>query len=328
MIPRLLIQLEQKHLDGLGAQSHRIFSTLAIGLFLQAHCEVKPLQQRAQGILTPEYSLEELAAWNNLVFERIKLIQARPIYSKKRREFVCKPKRLIISLIAFRILTLFSPIRIRLIIDEPHSVTNRFPFILDFFVRKMKSVQTSSRNNVFKIVVHIRQGEVLLPQFSNRKTELSEYENTLSKVLEVFSKNSISEYEVILVSSPNTFKLGNSSLADISQQKYSLSDVESRIQDGNIDFTYIAPKISQTETPNLFFASRPENFNSFEDLEILRSADVLIMSKSSFSYVGALLNPRGLIICPDFWHPRLRSWISPEDANFENRIKEILTFAE
>ena len=48
-----------------------------------------------------------------------------------------------------------------------------------------------------------------------------------------------------------------------------------------------------------------------ESLAILQTARVLVMSRSSFSFVAALLNKNGKIIYPPgFWHPRLRHWLS------------------
>lgn len=43
----------------------------------------------------------------------------------------------------------------------------------------------------------------------------------------------------------------------------------------------------------------------------MSSCNVLILSRSSLSYVGALFNHRASLIyfAPDFWHPRMKSWI-------------------
>lgn len=46
-----------------------------------------------------------------------------------------------------------------------------------------------------------------------------------------------------------------------------------------------------------------------ESLAILQNARLLVMSKSSFSYVAALLNEGGQIYFPaDFWHPKQKGW--------------------
>lgn len=41
----------------------------------------------------------------------------------------------------------------------------------------------------------------------------------------------------------------------------------------------------------------------------MAQADILIMSRSSFSFVGALLNRKGrIVVPPDFWHKNLSTW--------------------
>jgi hypothetical protein len=43
--------------------------------------------------------------------------------------------------------------------------------------------------------------------------------------------------------------------------------------------------------------------------ESMASADWLVISKSSFSLIGALLNKSGYVIAPKSWHPTLSHWI-------------------
>jgi hypothetical protein len=41
------------------------------------------------------------------------------------------------------------------------------------------------------------------------------------------------------------------------------------------------------------------------------------MSRSSFSYVAAILNPHAAVICHPFWHSALPEWILSEgDGSF------------
>ena len=50
-----------------------------------------------------------------------------------------------------------------------------------------------------------------------------------------------------------------------------------------------------------------------DDLMHMAQADVLIMSRSSFSFVGALLNRNGKIVAPpNFWHKSLSSWVTED----------------
>jgi len=49
-------------------------------------------------------------------------------------------------------------------------------------------------------------------------------------------------------------------------------------------------------------------------ISIMRVADHLVMSRSSMSYVGALLNTTGTIYYPpDFWHKPLKKWVKVTD---------------
>lgn len=61
--------------------------------------------------------------------------------------------------------------------------------------------------------------------------------------------------------------------------------------------------------PNL---SVHANEDSLDALTRLSTADVLIMSKSSFSYVAAVLNVGGLSIFTPFWHPPMSQWLRAE----------------
>ena len=50
--------------------------------------------------------------------------------------------------------------------------------------------------------------------------------------------------------------------------------------------------------------------NPLDAIRIMAAADFFVMSKSSLSYVGALLNKVGQIYWPkSFWHRPLNSWI-------------------
>lgn len=54
-------------------------------------------------------------------------------------------------------------------------------------------------------------------------------------------------------------------------------------------------------------------------LEGLATADVLVMSRSSFSYVGAILNRTGVVMYHPFWHSRMSSWIETDsDGRFDS----------
>ena len=50
------------------------------------------------------------------------------------------------------------------------------------------------------------------------------------------------------------------------------------------------------------------NIDPISAWEVMSGADFLLIGKSSFSFVGALLNGKGVVISPAFWSKGPRSW--------------------
>jgi hypothetical protein len=53
----------------------------------------------------------------------------------------------------------------------------------------------------------------------------------------------------------------------------------------------------------------------------MSDADFLLIGKSSFSFVGALLNSKGLVISPNFWHKGPESWLTLEHGGEISKYK-------
>jgi hypothetical protein len=60
------------------------------------------------------------------------------------------------------------------------------------------------------------------------------------------------------------------------------------------------------------------NVEAREALDDFATADVLILSRSALGYLGALLNPHGLVIYAPWWHPALPDWlVADEHGNLD-----------
>jgi hypothetical protein len=60
------------------------------------------------------------------------------------------------------------------------------------------------------------------------------------------------------------------------------------------------------------------NGRAIDCMEGLATADVFVMSRSSFSYVAAILNRSGAVVYHPFWHSGMSSWIAVEpDGAFD-----------
>jgi hypothetical protein len=61
------------------------------------------------------------------------------------------------------------------------------------------------------------------------------------------------------------------------------------------------------------------NGPAIDCLEGFATADILVMSRSSFSYVGAILNRTGVVMYHPFWHSKMSSWIEVDpDGGFDS----------
>jgi len=69
--------------------------------------------------------------------------------------------------------------------------------------------------------------------------------------------------------------------------------------------------------PNL---ARYINNSAFDCLRAFATADIFVMSRSSFSYVGAILNRTGVVLYPSFWHAAPSWWVHVgNDGHFDTR---------
>lgn len=51
------------------------------------------------------------------------------------------------------------------------------------------------------------------------------------------------------------------------------------------------------------------NLDAIESLQRMATADILVMSRSSFSFLAAILNPRAVVFYSKFWHAAPRDWL-------------------
>jgi len=55
-------------------------------------------------------------------------------------------------------------------------------------------------------------------------------------------------------------------------------------------------------------------------LRRMATADALVMSRSSYSYVAAILNANGIVVYHPFWHSPLKEWLV-SDADGAQPVK-------
>ena len=125
---------------------------------------------------------------------------------------------------------------------------------------------------------------------------------------------------------------------DISLERAHISNHVKNSYLANVYFVDLVRKIKKIRPDSVFniYSERQssENFKEFEDLgcrlwldtdvvEVWKSlinSDVLVMSKSMFSYVPALYC-KGIVLYKPMWHAPIKEWMNVDSENFASELK-------
>ena len=172
-------------------------------------------------------------------------------------------------------------LNILLIMDNAYSIFDKEPNSYDIIMpllREIKqTIEIPEYNNVDKnIAIHIRRGDVSQYSNNSRYVDLSYYQNIINKLA-------------------NKYKNGNF---------FIFTEISNNNKDEFDNF------IKNNNNNNI-------NMKLMADLDILLTleylikSDVLVMSKSSFSYIAGLYN-NNEVYYMNFWHSKLDRWKSAE----------------
>lgn len=288
--------------DGTGAQIQRLIAVRALCLILGTPYLHTPIQQIAIHPLDPFQTVEEMKVFVGNVNAKFAYTSA----DLPREHSTLKLAELKISDLGQLLLLIFRGRRTLVHILNAYLVVDQFP---RFYKRALQHLtvhfQTRTSASDGLIAVHYRQGvggfaiypgmkvprQLPLKMYLNRIRHIqNENPGTNLKLLILTDapKNPVTftppaEQKELWIDTPS-FDSGVMSV-----QEY---DFESEIQDLNLPYTILS------------------GGDPLDAIFRLASSDFLLMSRSSLSYVGALLAgektevfyPRG------FWHPKLKSW--------------------
>jgi len=191
-------------------------------------------------------------------------------------------------------------------IANPFKILNRMPNIYALAAENLKHLDTKTTDK--KILLHYRRGsntmDILPGESAPRGISNEWYLRTLRKYVAIFQESGIDFTVEIYTDMPK------SSFTYIPREFQShLWSYEPRFKDGAI-------KVVGEDIKSTIFAEFGDKLtvhhggDPLQGLIDMSEADILITSRSSYSYVGGLLNLRGkIIIPPGFWHSKLKSWV-------------------
>ena len=304
--------LNSKLTDGAGAQLQRIYGVYAISRLLNLQYVHSPLcRVDNQGLAALENKTQDkqlIHRYNelfaipsdidppeNCVVREFEYFNLR-IYDKLRQEAEARQAFILAKILM------------------PYVITDSYPRSYNYVNAISPFFRDSSP--VIRIAVHVRRGD-LAATAAERILPNSYYINVALRISSTLD----------LLGVDYVFEL-HTELPD----KAFLDKCEHVIADGLSEPFMFDPSADRLEEfeqiPNL------EKFINRDPIETIRkmaTADVLVISRSSFSYLAALLNRNGIIIYHDFWHSMLEDWVRADTSGqfsareFTDKLNEKIT---
>jgi hypothetical protein len=294
-------------LDGAGSQLHRIYSVYALSRFLEVPYIHSPLKKLSyQGLLSlekNETNPELISRYNTLFtipsdIEIPKHAKILHIY-KQDLSWLYSLKNSVTRSSDFLLLKL----------SWPFSFIRQHPEIF----QHVKPISPFKRisSSIFKIVIHIRRGDLLISPEGNRMLPNSYYINLTLRIVEVLNTLGISwSCELHTEVPTKTFVVTSENSAMQTMKERVLHPVMIKQEESFFEEFNVIPHLKICN-----------NHDPVEAIRSFATADLFIMSRSTFSYLGAILNKTGIIVYHPFWFSAPVEWIdSTHELSFHERL--------
>jgi hypothetical protein len=282
-------------MDGAGAQLQRIYGIYAISRALNLPYIHSPIRKIGyQGLSALESNAECLGveAQYNRIFDipSDMALPAYPVVHEVRDASLDALQQIQIEANATRN---FALVRILF----PYPITDRFPETY----RHVKAISPfrQVRSGVFRLGIHVRRGELFAVD-SDRMLPNAYYVTcalAIAGILRRLGIPFVCELYTEAPSKPFVVTPRHHGLDGRIRHNVTITPEASRLD----DFAVI---------PNLakFIGGDP-----IETLRAMATADALILSRSSYSYVAAILSVNGIVVYHPFWHKPLKDWVISDE---------------
>jgi len=290
--------------DGTGAQLQRQASVMAVAKYFGFNYIHSDIKQVSVHPLDPFQSEDEYEKYLKRLNKFLKIESTGALGRNTHEKILMTLK--FSFLLRECIRQLIRPKQICLNIYEPYAVTEFCPKIMDdLHLQCDEELQNDSKDNIYKIVIHYRQGVggfALYPgQNIPREIPLDVFIGRVAKVVTGLPEN-LDWQIVVLTDAPE------------SETIFAPPANQIELWEGTPGFADGIMTISPTRFDSLQkYSKLPLKIirggNPLDAILIMTSADVLLSGKSSLSYLGGILNQCGQVYYPkDFWHRPLKNW--------------------
>jgi hypothetical protein len=290
--------------DGSGAQLQRLISVYALANYFGLHYVHSEIKQVAVHPLDP---------FQNEVLYQEYLSQINQFLALSQVDFgnQMNSEPVIFDLRFWKFIYLllqntFSNKQRYIAILDPYPVTEFRPDIMQL-AKKHISINQSNLNlyDLPYLVIHYRQGvggfAIYPGQNISRETPLAKFEGVLTSIFKEKPAHSFQKL-VVLTDAPKEITYFRPPLDQQKLWEGSPGYAEGVMTIQPIDFNDLGRKFGIT-------VEVIRGGNPIEAVEIMANAEILVMGKSSLSYLGGYLNKIGIVYYPkDFWHRPLPAW--------------------
>ncbi|MFZ4116685.1 MAG: hypothetical protein ACOYK6_08220 [Chthoniobacterales bacterium] len=189
----------------------------------------------------------------------------------------------------------------------PYLISDRYPEMLDCV--KNISPFEALPSSLFRIAIHVRRGELFAVD-AHRMLPNCYYVSVAQNVIAVLHKLGIPFICELYTELPSDSCVVTPSHHGIDhriQHPVTLNKEMSHLEDFEV-IPHLKKQINQ---------------DPIETLCAIATADLLIISRSSFSYLAGILNKRGLVIYHPFWHNAPPIWLNVHQQKYlEEKVQE------
>ena len=291
--------------DGVGAQLHRIYGIWAISRLLGVPYRHSPINHvDYQGLTALETNSADPAYHHE--FNDVFRIESDPVSADEFHTVTLANLypgqfRMLATLVDLG-KTRGKPILVRM--KVPYGIADRFPDCYEA-CKEISPFDSPPRDGrPLRVAVHVRRGEQLV-FLSDRLLPNAYYVNAARSVAEVLDSAGL-DYEIEL-------------WTEVATKEFTVypshHGMDERVKTASKVKPEMYPLDDFAVLPNLVHRI---NGRTIDCLRGLATADILIMSRSSFSYVAAILNRHGTVLFHPFWHQAPSSWVTAQpDGQFE-----------
>ncbi len=284
--------------DGVGAQLQRVYGTYALSRLIGVNYLHSPLNSINWGGMDGcDKTAEELAA---------DLAETNSLFNIPSD--TCQGGQFLIAEVESPSLDYFKaisierknrgmPILVKMLL--PYAIMDAIPVGYEFCKNVSPFLSNMSGGRKLVVAIHVRRGEIVS---GNRFMPNSYYINIARRLCYILDGMGISYQVDLHTELPKKSRRLN--------KDYFGKDYYVNIPDPSVhaieEFDVI---------PNLV---KHINGPAIGAIRGMATADILVTGKSSFSYLGGILNKNALVLYTPFWHAPLPSWLVVDDAGCFN----------